>query len=102
MYSTKYTISTLLARTASIASTFLYTCRVKFTLEQGEQRYISTLSLTPSLDGQRHAPAALPPGNTRYPLYRRVGGPVWTVRKISLPPGFDPRTIQPVASCYTD
>jgi hypothetical protein len=28
--------------------------------------------------GQRHAPAALPPGKTRYPLYRRLGGPVWT------------------------
>ena len=25
--------------------------------------------------GQRHAPAALPPGKTRYPLYRRLGGP---------------------------
>jgi hypothetical protein len=25
--------------------------------------------------GQRHAPAALPPGMTRYPLYRRLGGP---------------------------
>jgi hypothetical protein len=24
---------------------------------------------------QHHAPAALPPGNTRYPLYRRLGGP---------------------------
>ena len=24
------------------------------------------------------------------------------VRKISLPPGFDPRTVQPVASRYTD
>ena len=24
------------------------------------------------------------------------------VRKISLPPGFDPRTLQPVASSYTD
>jgi hypothetical protein len=24
--------------------------------------------------GQRHAPAALPPGMTRYPLYRRLGG----------------------------
>ena len=28
--------------------------------------------------GQRHAPAALPPGMSRYPLYRRLGGPVWT------------------------
>jgi len=39
--------------------------------------YSSTLSLTSALDGvggQRHAPAALPPGKTRYPLYRRLGG----------------------------
>ena len=45
---------------------------------EGEQRYSSTLSLTSALDGvgvQRHAPAALPPGKTRYPLYRRLGGP---------------------------
>jgi hypothetical protein len=36
--------------------------------------------------GQRHAPAALPPGTTRYPLYRRLGGPQnrsGRVRKIS-------------------
>jgi hypothetical protein len=55
--------------------------------------------------GQRHVPAALPPGKTRYPLYRRLGGPQgqpgW-VQKISSPPGFDPRTVQPVASRYTD
>jgi hypothetical protein len=25
------------------------------------------------MGGQRHAPAALPPGMTRYPLYRRLG-----------------------------
>ena len=25
--------------------------------------------------GLRHAPAALPPGKIRYPLYRRLGGP---------------------------
>ena len=54
--------------------------------------------------GQRHAPAALPPGNIRYPLYRRLGGPQGRsgqVRKISSPPGYDPRTVQPVASRYT-
>jgi hypothetical protein len=28
-------------------------------------------------------------------------GPVGTVRKISPPPGFDPRTVQPVTSPYT-
>ena len=55
--------------------------------------------------GQRYRPAALCLGKTRYPLYRRMGGPqgrsgrVW---KISPPPGFDPRTVQPVASRYTD
>ena len=57
------------------------------------------------MGGQRHAPAALPPGKTRYPLYRRLGGPQGRsgqVRKISSPSGFDPRTVQPVASCYTD
>ena len=39
--------------------------------------YSSTVSLTSALDGmggQRHAPAALPPGKTRYPLCRRPGG----------------------------
>ena len=42
---------------------------------------------------------------SRYPLYRRLGGPqgrYGRVRKISLPPGFDPRTVQPVASRFTD
>jgi hypothetical protein len=41
---------------------------------------------------------------TRYPLYRRLGGPQdrsGRLRKISPPPGFDPRTVQPVASRYT-
>ena len=48
---------------------------------------------------------SLPPGKTRYPLYRRLGGPqgrCGQVRKISPPPGFDPRTVQPVAIRYTD
>ena len=68
----------------------------------------STFPSTSALDGvggQRHAPAALSPGRTRYPLYRRLGGPQGRsgrVRKISPPPGFDPRTVQHVASRYTD
>jgi hypothetical protein len=47
---------------------------------------------------------SLPPGKTRYPLYRSPGGPQGgsgQVRKISPPPGFDPRTVKPVASRYT-
>ena len=47
----------------------------------------------------------LTPGKTQYPLYRRLGGPQGRsgqVRKISLPPGFDPLTVQPIVSHYTD
>ena len=54
--------------------------------------------------GHTHALAALPPGKTRYPLYRRLGGPQgWSlqVRKISSPAGFHPWTVQPVAGRYT-
>jgi len=38
--------------------------------------YRPTISLTSVLDGvdgQRHAPTALPPGNARYPLYKGLG-----------------------------
>jgi hypothetical protein len=47
------------------------------------------------VDGQRHAPAAVPTDKTRY-LLQSLGEPqdrsgqVW---KISLPPGFDPTII---------
>ena len=47
----------------------------------------------------------LPPGKTRYPFYWRLDGPQGRsgqVRKISPPPGFDPPTVQPVASRYID
>jgi hypothetical protein len=86
----------------------------KFTLEQATKalrgsRGIALLFPEPQhwmgVGGQRHPPAALPPGNTQYPLYRRLGGTQgWSgwVRKISPPQGFDPRTIQPVVSRYTD
>jgi hypothetical protein len=55
--------------------------------------------------GQCHAPAALHPVITRYPLYGRLGwNQSWSgwVRKISLPPRLDPWTVQPIASRYTD
>jgi len=32
--------------------------------------------------GQRNAPAALPPEKTRYPLYRRLGGPQGRSRRV--------------------
>ena len=55
--------------------------------------------------GQHHALAALPPQKTRYPLYMRLGGPQSRseqVRKISSPMGFDPWTVQSVASRCTN
>jgi len=48
---------------------------------------------------------SLPPEKTRYPLYRMLGGTQGRsghVRKILSPPGFYQRTVQPVASCYTN
>jgi hypothetical protein len=55
--------------------------------------------------GQRDAPAALPSGKTRYPLYRRLDGSQGRsgqVRKISHTPALDPRTVLLVAIRYTD
>jgi len=56
--------------------------------------------------GQRHAPAALPPG--KRPDTYCIGG--WVGPRAGLdgcgkshpPPGFDPRTLQPVTRRYTD
>ena len=45
-------------------------------------------ALKMGVGGHHHAPAVLPPGKTRYPLYRRLGRPQGRsgrVRKISLP-----------------
>jgi hypothetical protein len=76
---------------------------------QREYSYSSTLSLTSALDGVEWLTPR--PGSftawkkTRYPFYRRLGGPQGRSgrkRKISPPPRFDPRTVQPVASRYTD
>jgi len=55
--------------------------------------------------GQRHAPATLPPGNTRYPLNRRLSGlqgRSGRVRKISPTPAFDPRSVQSLTNRYSD
>jgi hypothetical protein len=45
-----------------------------------------------------------PRKETRYPLHKKLGEPQGRsgqVRKGSTPPGFDTRTVQPVASRYT-
>ena len=70
--------------------------------------YSSTLSLTLAPDGvggQRYAPAALPPGKT--PTTQCTGGLVGPKPSLDgfgkfRQPGYDSRTVQPVASRYTD
>ena len=60
---------------------------------EGEYGHNPTLSLTSALDGvygQCHASTALPPGKTRYPLYKSLGRPhvrSGRVRKFSTPAG---------------
>jgi len=53
---------------------------------------------------QPHAPTASTPGKDPVPIVQEAGGPRAGLdgQKISPPPGFDPRTVQPVASRYTD
>ena len=58
------------------------------------------------MGGQHHAPAALSPGKDPVPIVKEAGwdpGPVWTgAENLASTPGFDPLTVQAVASPYTD
>ena len=64
--------------------------------------------MTAALEGGELSAAGpgrtLLPGKTQYPLYRRLGGPQGrsggTENLAQL--GFDPRTVKPVVSRYTD
>jgi len=46
----------------------------------------------------------LPPGKTRYPFYRRLGGPQSRSGQAEklVPTGIGTRTVQPIVSRYTD
>jgi hypothetical protein len=56
--------------------------------------------------GQHHTPAVFTPGKDPVPIVQEAGwapGPVWIgVENLTPPPGFDPRTFQPIAGRYTD
>jgi len=64
-----------------------------------------TMALEGGEESASRAGRSLFPGNTQYPLYRRLGGPQdWSgqVQKILPLPGLDSRAVQPVASCYAN
>jgi hypothetical protein len=76
---------------------------------EGEYRYSSTLSLTSALDGGQwltSRPGRFTPVRNPVPIIQDVGwapGPVSTgAKNLASQPGFDPRSVQPVASRYTD
>jgi hypothetical protein len=53
--------------------------------------------------GQHHAPAAFTPGKDPAPIVQEAGWapePVWIGAENLAPPGFDPRTFQPIESLY--
>ena len=63
--------------------------------------------MTAALEGGEwsaaHPGRTLPPGNSRYPMYRSLGGPQgWSGQAKNLvPTGIRSRTVQPVVSRYT-
>jgi hypothetical protein len=65
----------------------------------GEKRYSSSLAVSSALDwvGGQHLVPSLYPRKDSVPVYRRLGE-----QKIPPPPEFNLRTVQPVASHYTD
>ena len=72
--------------------------------------YSSTLFLTLALEGGEGSGVTprpqITPGRDPVPVVQEAGwalGPVWIgAENLAPPPGFDPRTIQPVGSRYTD
>ena len=66
------------------------------------------VSMTAALEGGQCSEArpsrTLPPGKTRYPFYRRLGGPQGRSGRAEnlVPTGIRSRTVQPVVSRYTD
>jgi hypothetical protein len=94
---------------------YIYIYMVGFTLLQTTKTHRGSRGVTllcfwiSALEGGEESASRpgrfLSPGKTRYPMYRRLGGPQdrsGQMRKISPPPGFDPRTVQHVGSRYTD
>jgi len=65
---------------------------------------IAQLLLTSALEGGITPRPPLPPGKDPVPIVQKAGWApeqVWIGAENLAPPGFDPRTFQPVASRYT-
>jgi len=63
------------------------------------------MNVLDAVGGQRKLPGRFTPvKETRYPLYRSLSESQRLFGQVekSSQPGFDPRTVQPVASRYTD
>jgi hypothetical protein len=73
-----------------------------------EEKLHSFFSITGKrgVGDQRKAPAALPREREPVPILQDAewaSGSVWRgTESLAPPPGFDPRTVQPVATRYTD
>jgi hypothetical protein len=62
-------------------------------------------SVLEECDRSASRPGRFIPGKDPVPILQEAGlapGPVWTGADNLPPPGFDPRTVQPLASRYTD
>ena len=76
---------------------------------EGKLTYSSTLPSISALVGggwSTSCPGRFTPGKDPVPIVQEAGwapGPVWTgAENLAPSPEFDPRTVQPVASRYTD
>jgi hypothetical protein len=73
-----------------------------------ELGYIYTLALTSAIDGvgdQRHKPSALPAGKTKVIQFTGccvAPAPICRLAENRASPSFNPRTVQPAESRYTD
>ena len=93
---------------------YIYKVKVKFAPRrghdgpEGKQRYSSTLSLTSALDEDMWLmprPGRFTRGNDPVHILQDaewVPGSVWKNAENLTPPEFDPLTLQPVTSRYTD
>ena len=83
-------------------------CRPGVAQRVGRVEVYLCSSMTAALEGGERSAARsgrnLPPRKTRYPFYRRLGGPQGRSGRAEnlVPTGIRSRTVQPVVSRYTD